>query len=60
MDLPESDASIDGGTNGSVDGMSKADLKRGYAKSRPLPDDDQLYSYGCDYFTPVKSGWVER
>lgn len=60
--MPESDASFNGGTNGSVDGFSQADLKRGYAKSQPLPDDDELdlYRFGPDYFTPVTDGWVER
>lgn len=38
--LPESDASITGGTNGAVDGVSTAALKRGFSK---VPNPDEPY-----------------
>lgn len=58
--MPDSDAAMEGGTNGSMDGISMAALRRGYVKSAPLPCDEQLYQFGPDYFVPVTTGWVER
>lgn len=56
--LPESNAGIEGGTSGSLDGATMADLKRGYT-TETEPDNDEDDN---DWMNPEPfvSGFVGR